>query len=718
MTAALYYHPRRLIACAIYMLGMGLHTTVVQAGAMVAQDDGPVPVQANWGPQAVAEGQRITLTFHGSVNEWGSLALMVGDTDVTHLFKPTAADQLEGVWSGDVAVYGEQTFRVMRAAPMQSGVSVPTWEELASWPMVIEPPRFSAKAKGSVGIKSQPWSEWSGAATPLARPTYADGSTQLSISTDFEGDGFTSQSEWQLLGSSARHEAVRYPLERQDASKPDLVSYNLKLQRESRWGKSTLSAGQVTMDGHPLLAPSYANRGIVLSHAFGNQVDVALGVQSGAQVLGVKNLSGVEDSDSLFTSARVGYEFVPDRAGALRAEVGWFQGRLKPAPLVNVSPAPLQTQRSQGWGARLLGSTEDGRLSGEVNWANSRYESNDEQVVALSASTGSRQAYNWSVNYQLLPALTEWQGVPVDFSVGLREDLVPTLFRSLGGGPAGDYLGRELTLNGTVGIVSLGLVSHVNEDNADDDALMLKNLRRQLGLDVSLPLSKLPGVRDMIQSANDAVWWPQLTINEQRTRAWGDPDYLSDWATPDDLENVHTVERKLGLVWKPAGWTVACRWLSTFQDNRQAAFAQQDMHSRGLQLDTSWRVNPRLKLGMKAGQSRQRLLDTGERNTGRKWALDVHWAVWPNLTFKGAWTHQQALDAFGATRKATDTLQLSLNGKTRLPDWAYTSWTGDGLQGLWFVRLSTTDNRSESDVAYLNYVALVRSVQLGFSVAF
>lgn len=718
MTAALYYHPRRLIVCAIYILGMGLHTAAVQADAVPDQSVSPVPVQVNWGQQAVADGQRITLTFEGTVNQWGALALMVGDADVTHLFKPTAPHQLEGTWSADVAVSGEQTFRVLRAVPVRPGAAAPDWEELAAWPMVIEPPRFSAKAKGSVGIKSQPWSEWSGKATPLARPTYADGSAQLSIITDYEGDEVTSQSEWQLLGSSVRHEAVRYPVERQDASKPDLVSYNLKLQRESSWGKSTLAAGQVTMDTHPLLAPTYANRGIVLSHAFGNQVDVALGVQSGTKVLGVKNLSGVEDSDSLFTSARVGYEFVPDRAGALRAEVGWFQGRLKPTPLVNVSPSSQQTQRSQGWGARLLGSTEEGRLTGEVNWASSRYEASDDQVSALSASSGSRQAYNWSVNYQLLPAMTEWQGVPVDLSVGLREDLVPTLFRSLGGGPAGDYLGRELTLNGTVGIVSLGLVSNLNEDNVDNDSLMLKNLRRQLGLDVSLPLAKLPGVRSLIQSVQEAVWWPQLSFNEQRTRAWGDPDHLSDWATPDDLENVHTVERKLGLVWKPAGWTIACRWLSTFQDNRQAAFAQQDMHSRGLQLETSWRVNQGLKLGMTAGQNRQRLLDTGERNTGRKLGLDVQWALWPNVTFKGGWTHQQALDAFGATRKATDTLQLSLHGKTRLPDWSYTSWTGDRLQGIWFVRLSTSDNRSESEVAYLNYVALVRSLQLGFSVAF
>jgi len=716
MTAALYYHPRRLIGLAVYILGMGLFSPMVQAAS--ASDQTMPPVQASWGQQVVSDGQRITLTFDGTVSQWGPLVLLVGETDVTHLFKPMTDHQLEGVWSDSVAVSGEQTFKVMRSATAEGQRPDSDWETLATWPILIEPPRLSVTAKGSIGLKSQAWGEWSGKAVPMVRPTYVDGSSQLSLSTDYGGDDLTAQSEWQFLSSSARPEAVRYPLARQDASKPDLVSYTLKVQRESAWGQSTLAAGQVTMDAHPLLAPSYANRGLVLSHAFDKRVDVSVGVQSGTQVLGVRNITGVEDSDSLFTSARVGYEFVPERAGALRTEIGWFQGRMKPAPLLNVSPSPQQTQHSQGWGVRLLGSTEDGRLSGELNWANSRYDSEDPQNLALSAESGSRQAHNWSVNYQLLPAMTEWQGVPVDLSVGLREDLTPTLFRSLGGGPAGDYLGREVTLNGSVGILNVGLMANVNEDNVDNDALMLKNLRRQLGIDLSLPLSKLPGVAGWIKSANDAVWWPQLTYNELQSKAWGDPDHLPDWAVPDDLENVHTVERKLGLVWKPVGWTVACRWLDTFQDNRQAAFAAQDMHSRGLQLDASWRVNQGLKLGMIASQNRQRLLDTGERNNGHKLGLDVQWLVWPDVSLKGGWTHQQTLDAFGKTRKATDTLQVSLNGKTRLPDWSYTSLTGDRLQGLWFVRLATSDNRSESEVAYLNYVAFVRSLQLGFSVAF
>lgn len=712
MTAALYYHPRRLIGWAVYILGIGLIPPMVHAEPSLVS-----PVQASWGQQVVSDGQHITLTFEGTVSQWGPLVLMVGDTDVTHLFKPVSANQLEGVWSDEVAVSGEQTFKILRVSTSADGASAASaTDELAAWPMLIEPPRLSVKAKGSIGIKSQSWGEWSGAAVPLARPTYVDGNSQLSVSTDYGGDDLTAQSEWQFLGSSARPEAVRYPLARQDASKPDLVSYNIKVQRSTSWGQSTLAAGQVTMDAHPLLAPSYANRGLVLTHAFDSRLDVSLGVQSGGRVLGVRNLSGVEDSDSLFTSARVGYEFMPERAGALRGEVGWFQGRLKPAPLLNVAPSPTQVQRSQGWGVRLLGSTEEGRLSGELNWANSRYASDDSQQ--LTSSTGGRQAHNWSVNYQLVPALTEWHGVPVDLSVGVREDLTPTLFRSLGGGPAGDDLGRELTLNGTVGIVSLGLLTNMNEDNVDNDALMLKNLRRQRGIDVSFPLSKLPGVRGLIQSPQDSVWWPQLSYNELQSHAWGDPDHLPDWALPEDLENVQTVERKVGLVWKPAGWTVACRWLSTFQDNRQATYATQDMRSRGLQLEASWRIHQGLKLGVTAAHNRQRLLDTAERNLGRKLGLDVQWLIWPNVSLKGTWTHQQTLDAFGATRKAIDTLQLSLNGKTRLPDWSYTAWTSDRLQGLWFVRLATSDNRSESDVAYLNYVAFVRSLQLGFSVAF
>jgi hypothetical protein len=708
--ATLHYPPCRQLARTGILVGFSLLAWLACAEGVPAS--APLSVQASWGQHMVSDGQTLALTFDQALNDAGPWVLTVGETDVTHLFKPAGVDRLEGVWLNEASLAGEQTFKVMRA-------TTPTeWHVVAAWPIFIEPAKLSVKAKGSVGLKGQPWSEWSGRAAPLVRPTYTDANSQLSISSDYQNDAFTSQTEWQFLGASARPEAVRYPLERQQASKPDLVSYSVQAKQASAWGNSTFSAGQITMDAHPLLAPAYANRGVMLAHAFDKRFDVSFGVQSGARVLGVKNLSGVEDEDSLFTSAKVGVELLPERAGGLRAELGWFKGHLKPSALLNVAPSPQQTQHSQGWGLRFLGNTEDGRLSGELGVATSRYRLSGSLNSAELADSGAKHAHSWSFSYQLLPAETVWQDLPVDVAISVREDRSPTLYRSLGGGPTGDYLGRELALNGSLGIVTWGYTTSISEDNVEKDPLMLQGLRRQRGLDVSLPTAKLPGLSAWMQDKADAVWWPQLTYNEMQTRAWGNPDFLSDWATVDDLENVNTVERKLGLAWRPAQWTVALSLLSTDQDNRQANFAAQDMRSRGLQLDTTWRVFTGLKLGFTASQSRQRLLDTGDKNTGRKLGFDVQWSLRPDLQLKGGWTHQQTLEAYGPTRKATDTLQLSLNGKTRLPDWRYTGLGSDRLQGLWFVRLATTDNRSESDIAYLNYVALVRSLQLGFSVAF
>ncbi len=707
---ALYYHPCRQLARKGIILGFGMLALLAQ-GQVVSTDALP-SVNATWGGQVVSDGQVLALTFDQAFTDWGGMSLTVGDTDVTHLFKPVGTNRLEGVWINEASLEGEQTFKLMRA-------TTPTeWQVLATWSIFIEPVKFSVKSKGSLGLKGQPWSDWSGRAIPLSRPTFADANSLLSIISDYQNEAFTSQSEWHFLGTSNRPEAVRYPLESQQATKSDLLSYNIKAQRESDWGRSTLSAGQVTMDAHPLLAPAYANRGVTLTHVFDKQFDVSFGVQSGARALGMKNLSGVEDEDSLFTSVKVGMELLPERASGLRAELGWFKGYLKPSALFNVAPSPHQTQHSQGWGLRLLGSTEDGRLSAELGVATSRYQVTGSLINADQADTGDKHAHSWSLNYQLLPAETVWHNLPVDASISLREDRSPTLYRSLGGGPAGDYLGRELALNGRFGIVNWGYTNIISEDNVDKDPLMLQGLRRQHVLDLSFPMAQLPGLSAWLIDKGHAVWWPQMSYSETQTHAWGNPDFLSDWATVDDLENVTTVARKLSFAWRPKQWTVALSWLTTDQDNRQANFATQDMCSRGWQSDTTWRVSNDLKLGFTALQSRQRLLDTGDKNMGRKLGFDVQWGFRPDMQLKGGWTHQQTMEAYGLTIKDTDTFHLSLNGKTRLPDWGYTGLGKDRLQGLWFARLATTDNRSKSNIAYLNYVATVRSLQLGFSVAF
>lgn len=716
MTAALYYRTRHRIRRAAFMLGIGLmpFSGMAQESAHASAPS----VQASWGQEVVSAGQPLTIRFEGGYQQWGALVLMVGDTDVTHLFKPVQADRLEGQWDGELDISGEQVFKVLRSDVGAGSADTPAWQELANWPIYIEPAQFHVQTKGSVGMKSQPWGEWSGRAVVPARQTYADGTAQLTVQTDFESPDSTAQTEWQWLGSSARPDAVRYPLAGQDAPKPDLVDYRISLQRQTALGKSTVTAGQVSMDVHPLLAPGLTNRGIVLNQAFNDAWDLSLGVQAGARVLGVRNISGVEDEDSLFTSLRLGHEFLPERAGGLRAEVGWFQGKLKPVNLLNVAPVSHVYQRSQGWGVRLLGSTEDGRLSGEFNWARSRHDAQDPAQQALQAATGSQEARNWFLSYQVLPTLTQWQGLPVDMTVNLREDVTPTLYRSLGGGPVGDLAGRELGVSGHLGIVAMGLTLSHSTDNVNDDVLMLRNIKRQRTLDLSLPSARLPGIAQWISEPAQAVWWPQLSLTHQRSDAWADPDLLPEWSSLDELENVRTVERKWGLSWKPAGWTLACQWLQTFQDNRQAWYADQDMRSKGFQLEASWRVSTGLKLSWLASRNRQQLLDTGERNTGGKLGFSIDWRWRPDLTVKGSWSHQQTLDAFGATRKATDTLQLSLNGKTPLPPLFQLGWMPENLQGLWFMRLSASDNRSTSEVSYLNYVALIRSVQLGFSVAF
>jgi hypothetical protein len=661
-------------------------------------------VQPSWGNQSVPQGESISLNFSQTLEQLGPIVVLLGREDVTAQFSPAGPKRLQASFAQAPMPIGDHTLQVMR-------VTSPTdWEPLVAVPITVVARKSTWQVSGNVGIKGQAWVDPDGVALPPVRPTYADATTQLGLVGEQGDDALGLKAKWQLAGSSYRNEAVQFPVRRQEAPKPDVLTYSLLGQANTPIGRTEIGLGQVSAAANPLLAPAIGNRGLSLTQRVSNVIDVALGVQAGGQLLGARNLTGTEDDESRFATARIGVEVLPERPGALRIELGWFDGQQAPSTLYNIVPGVIEHQRSHGWGWHISGNTEDARWQWDLSTALSRYESSD---PGLASDSGLKRAYAGNVSYDILP-MTTWGDVDVALSASLKQDYAQALYRSLAGGPIGDYQSRVLSLNGQLGIIALGLNLEGTEDNVHDDAQLPKNLGSTISLNAVLPTARLPLISGLMgPSAAGNAAWPQLSYNYVRNHAWGDQDFVPLDMLIDDLPDTLMTEHQWGLKWTLQTWSIGYRYTTSFQDTLQADLAEQDMRMRGHQVDLQWRPLPTVTLGVMLGLNRSRMMDTGWTNRGQNLALDGRWRVWPDLQLTGNLTRGQSILPNGPTTNTFDTLQLGLQGKARVPSVGTQPWTGH-----WFARWAASHNAARSDASGLKASADLRALQTGLSIAF
>jgi hypothetical protein len=672
----------------------------------------PAPAQDNalvrpsW-QGALSQGQTLALDFETPLDQLPPLVILLGREDITAQFQPVGPRRLQASFAQAPLPTGEHQMVVMQAT------SPVDWVPMASLPISVTPPTANWRLGGTVGIKGQAWADPDGVALPPARPTYADLTSQLSVTGKQGDDDASIEGQWLMSGSSHQPEAVQFPVQAGSAPKPDVLSFKTQAQARSPWGRTILSLGQVQTSANPLLAPSLGHRGVTLSHQWNDQLDLTLGVQAGGQLLGARNLTGTEDEGSRFTTARVGWEVQPERPGALRLELGWFEGEQAPLPLYNITPGIVQQQQSTGWGWQVSGSTEDARWQWDLSSARSRYQSSE---PGLPNSSGWRWAHAGHVGVDIVPATTWatlWGEWDLALNANVRQDYAQALYQSLAGGPLGDYQSQAATLNGQLGMVNWNASLERTHDNVHDDLTLTKNHGRTTTWGATLPMDRMAAAMGLTSAAGGGAWWPQLSYQFTRNHAWGDPGFVPLDMFIEDLPDALNTEHRMGLQWAIGSWTCAYTATASKQDTLQALYAEQDMRMRGQKLDIQWRATSTLSLGGSVGQTHSSMLDTGTRQRQNQLALDGRWRVSQGLQVSGQLTHGESLLPNGPITTTYDTLQLGLQGQAALP------WGPQGKQrAQWFTRLAASRNAARSHASGLASSARLRALQAGLSITF
>ena len=176
------------------------------------------------------------------------------------------------------------------------------------------------------------------------RDTYQDFTTNAGVSTVHARNGWTVQSQLNVVGVSHREKALRFPQEGPDAPRVDLADYRVDVEK----GGVRASLGHVTWGENRHLIKGFGSRGATMSVRLGRRADLTAAWLSGSSIVGWSNFLGVDRRQHRLGGASLGLEAFPARPGLLRLEATALTGSL--LPISGFSQGVVNdAETSRGW---------------------------------------------------------------------------------------------------------------------------------------------------------------------------------------------------------------------------------------------------------------------------------------------------------------------------------------------------------------------------------
>ncbi|MEP7273909.1 MAG: hypothetical protein ABI882_20580, partial [Acidobacteriota bacterium] len=462
----------------------------------------------------------------------GSLAVLIGDTDVTAMLIVEAGQvsyiprQPLPVGESDVTVWlvlnGNQWKEVARfplrvaAVAMLDGSSGATTADgaaVSSSAISDASSKDQAASAGnqtpskkrrwgfdkiepirniSLNLKSQPNSSaFPDSPIGTARERFTDLAGQAALGVTFTRGAFSLSNRFEIAGSSFQGEALRFGEMGPRAPNVDLSSYLVQAQ----YGASSFTVGHVSFGAHRHLINNFSSRGLTAKVALTNRADLTAAFVNGTSVVGWSNFFGVNRRKHQMLSGVLGFEFLRSRPQGLRLEVGALSGSL--LPLNNFSQRTLtDAERSLGGSVRLIASDPKNRFRLDAGFTRSRFTNPKDPLLEqgldlVPVRETMRSARFADVSLVLLREVKLNLEQKANLAFNFRHEQVDPLFRSVGAATQADRFQNQIELVGNVGDANFTLSHTRFNDNLDSLPSVLKSLTRRDGFIVNLPLAML-----------------------------------------------------------------------------------------------------------------------------------------------------------------------------------------------------------------------------------
>lgn len=659
-----------------------------------AEGDGVVEVvSTNFEESVVAPDDALTFTVNRLPSaEEGELRLVLGRTDVSGMLRATRGDGRTAVvaFEPGVFVLPEGSTQAILYLVDVGG----RWVEVGQWTVrVARSSSFSVSEVTPslvIGVEGQLDEGHSGDAQAPRPRTYQDGSLQAGLQSRHVSDDLELRSSWSFTGATRNEKTLRFSEKEDAAYNVDLVDFLLELEK----GDTHVAAGHVSFGNNPLLVDSFSTRGVSLSHQLTRRFDVSFSSMNATSIVGFNNFSGLGSSSHRLDAASIGFEVMPSRPGALRAELTYMDASQESDLNFDVGEI-ADAETSEGWGLRILGATPSGRLRADLAFASSRFFNPSDPFLDFGDDVVATQATrdvarHVEVTYALLE---NWQlGSSITSSMTLTyvHDRADPLYRSLGAYVQADQLSDQLSLSGHVGHINLA-ANHVrSEDNLDDVPTILKTKTRNTSVSLNTALQQLLG-----HAESPSMLWPSINYSYNRAHqfAANDPNeeesgFNGGSHLPDQMNTSHEV----GIDWSGSVWSVGLRTAMSDQDNRQTGREESDFELIDYSANVGWRATDALNIGLSWTTGSNEDKEAQLKRRTRSYGVNVDWQISQNWSFAGNYDSGKDDDSAGQATSKNNAASAQVSWSFELHAF------GRKLPGQLFLRYSEQENESRDNL--------------------
>ena len=534
----------------------------------------------------------------------------------------------------------------------------------------------------TLGLPSQPAQSTFPGPKP-DRATFIELNMQASLKTEANHGIFSAQSSFDFAGSSFEQEALRHGTDGDAAPKIDLSSYLVQVQT----GKVKYQMGHFSYGTQRQLINGFSSRGLQISVPLSKRFDFSVAAMNGTDLVGYGNFFGLNTRKHQMLSGTLGVEFIPNRPGGLRLEVGLLNAYFQPTSGVNRGVI-TDLQRSRGFAVRLIFNDKSGRFHFEGGFTRSLFSSPSDpslnqgaNVVALPDLT--RNAHFLEASYEILKNFSLSKTKKVNLSVAFREENVAPLFRSLGASTQADKIQYEFSVNGSINEITAQFSQSNYHDNLRRIPSILRSLTGNTHFSLAAPAAAL------LNSTNTSAWLPRLGYSFDRVHQYAAAIPLNGGFDPSTVPNLAGTNQTFTADWQVKKFNWGYNVNRSYQDNRQAGRELADqavlIHSGRVGIAVSTRMNLNLDLSRES---------SADKETGR---IDRAYRLGPSVTWQ--LTKHMGLTASLANTVAGDAAKTSHSRNTGFDaSWTYRFERGkEGfkkLSGQFFLRYANQYSHS------------------------
>lgn len=600
---------------------------------------------------------------------------------------------------------------------------------------------ISLKSRFNISTNSQLLESTSGDAQPSDRPVFID--TKLEAGFDLKAK----KGIWELnatanfLGVTNQEEALRFDKLGNQAPAFDLSDYII----ESTIGPVTLSLGDQCYGNHPLLIDNFCSRGVGLKAQISDHIDISFATLRSTSIVGVGDITGLQDFGNTLTTATLGIDLVKNNAEGVRFELTYMDGTRKAEDNFNVGEV-IDTEKSNGFGIRLKGSDNSGRLRFDTTFARSRFtnpnndsqllfdnvQSNDgsfgennfgednsfntdsdsllstvetelNQISPVAVESTTKTAYSLEASYDLFQNLSLGKDKTFSLSINGRHERIADQFQSLGAAVSTGQQQTLIGLNGELAGATFQFEQSWQEDNLDNVATILKTKTRSTSFSLGLPFKSMFNT--------EKVWVPNLNYSYQRVHQFGANVPIPELSgfDPTEIPDQISTDHQLSAEWSSQNWSLSYTFFHSSQDNRQPSRELADFITTDHQLAFSLQPTSTLQINVGYGLNRANSIEEGITRVTHGPTLGLTWQFLPNASLALNYNLTINRDSLNQSFTRSDALEAALNWQFQV---------GQSGTGNAFFRFSRQTNLNRDNQFGFSSNSKTTTITAGISFSF